>query len=202
VYRELGAEIIDVALPHTPYCIAVYYLVATAECSSNLARFDGVHFGHRAPDPRDIVDLYSKSRAEGFGAEVKRRIMLGTFALSAGYYDAYYDKAMRVRRLIKDDFDRAFERVDLVVCPTAPTPAFGIGDKLDDPLQMYLADVYTTAASLAGTPALSIPCGFSRDGLPIGLQLIGPALGETTLLQAARAYERETDWHLRRPARG
>ncbi len=199
VYSGLGAELIDVSLPHAPYSVAVYYLVATAECSSNLARYDGVHYGHRAAQARDIVDLYAQSREEGFGAEVKRRIMLGTFALSAGYYDAYYDRALRMRRLIKNDFDRAFERCDVIAGPTAPTPAFRLGEKTADPLQMYLADIYTIAANLAGICALSIPCGFSPEGLPIGLQIHAPAFGEAALLQAARLYERETDWHTRAP---
>ncbi len=199
VYRGLGAELIEVSLPNAPYSVAVYYLVATAECSSNLARYDGVHYGHRAEGARDIVGLYAHSREEGFGAEVKRRIMLGTFALSAGYYDAYYDRALRMRRLIKDDFDRAFERCDVIAGPTAPTPAFRLGEKTDDPLQMYLADIYTIAANLAGICAISIPCGFSPDRLPIGLQLHAPAFGEAGLFQAARLYERETDWHTRVP---
>jgi aspartyl-tRNA(Asn)/glutamyl-tRNA(Gln) amidotransferase subunit A len=201
VYRRLGAGIIEVSLPHTPYCIATYYLIATAECSSNLARFDGVHYGYRAVGAREIVELYSASRAEGFGTEVKRRIMLGTFALSAGYYDAYYNKALQARKLIRQDFEVAFAQADVLACPTAPTPAFRLGERLDDPLQMYLADVYTTAANLAGIPAISIPCGFSAEGLPIGLQLLAPLFGEALLLQAARIYERETDWHTRRPPR-
>jgi aspartyl-tRNA(Asn)/glutamyl-tRNA(Gln) amidotransferase subunit A len=199
VYRKLGATIVEVSLPHSPYCIAVYYLIATAECSSNLARYDGVHYGHRTAHPRDIIDLYSSSRAEGFGAEVKRRIMVGAFALSAGYYDAYYNKALQARQLIKRDFERAFERVDVLACPAAPTPAFRLGEKLDDPLQMYLADIYTIAVNLAGVPGVSIPCGFSSSGLPIGLQLLAPVFGETRLLQTARIYERETQWSNRRP---
>jgi aspartyl-tRNA(Asn)/glutamyl-tRNA(Gln) amidotransferase subunit A len=199
VYRGLGARVVDVSMPHSPYCVAVYYLLATAECSSNLARYDGVHYGHRTPQPQDVVDLYSASRAEGFGPEVKRRIMLGTFALSAGYYDAYYNQALRARQLIRRDFQRAFERVDVLASPATPTPAFRFGEKLDDPLQMYLADIYTIPANLAGIPAISIPCGFSRGGLPIGLQLLAPLFAETTLLQTARLYERETDWHLREP---
>jgi len=199
VYRRLGAETVPVSLPHSRWAIAAYYLIATAEASSNLARFDGVHYGRRTPQPRDLLDLYCASRSEGFGAEVKRRLMLGTFALSAGYYDAYYDKALRVRRLIRCDFDAAFERCDVLAGPTAPTPAFRLGEKLADPLQMYLADVYTTAVNLAGLPALSVPCGFSAAGLPIGLQLIGPPFGEAVLLQAARLYERETPWHQQRP---
>ena len=198
-YEKLGARIVDVALPHAPHTVAAYYTVATAECSSNLARFDGVHYGHRTAKPADLIDLYSSSRDEGFGEEVKRRIMLGTFVLSSGYYDAYYNKALKVRRLIKQDFDEAFARVDVLACPTSPTPAFRFGEKLADPLQMFLADVYTLAINLAGLPGISIPCGFSSAGLPIGLQLIGPVFGETALLQAARLYERETDWYTRRP---
>jgi aspartyl-tRNA(Asn)/glutamyl-tRNA(Gln) amidotransferase subunit A len=200
VYRQLGATTVEVSLPHSPYAIASYYLVATAEASSNLARYDGVRYGRRTRQPKDIIDLYSASRSEGFGAEVKRRIMLGTFALSAGYYDAYYSKALKVRRLIQEDFDRAFECCDVIAGPTAPTPAFRLGEKLDDPLAMYLADIYTIAVNLAGIPGLSLPCGFSRAGLPIGLQLMAPLFGETVLLQAARLYERATEWHTRRPA--
>jgi aspartyl-tRNA(Asn)/glutamyl-tRNA(Gln) amidotransferase subunit A len=199
VYRRLGAELVEVSLPHTKHCVAAYYVVATAECSSNLARYDGVHYGHRTENPKDIFDLYSQSRDEGFGPEVKRRIMLGTFALSSGYYDAYYDKALRVRRLIKQDFDRALEQVDIIAGPAAPSPPFPIGEKVDDPLAMYLADIYTLSVNLAGVPGISIPCGFTQTGLPIGLQLIGPVFGETSLLQAARLFERETDWHTRVP---
>lgn len=199
LYEKLGAKRVEISLPHSPQCVAVYYLVATAECSSNLARFDGVHYGHRARGAHDIVDLYSVSRAEGFGPEVKRRIMLGAFALSAGYYDAYYTKALRVRRLIQQDFEAAYRVADVIACPTSPTPAFRFGEKTDDPLQMYLADIYTIAANLAGIPGVSIPCGFSRAMLPIGLQLMGPAFSESLLLQAARVYERETDWHQARP---
>ncbi|MBK9127027.1 MAG: Asp-tRNA(Asn)/Glu-tRNA(Gln) amidotransferase subunit GatA [Phycisphaerales bacterium] len=200
VYRRLGAKTIEISLPHSPYAVATYYLVATAEASSNLARFDGVHYGHRTPRPKDIVDLYSSSRDEGFGAEVKRRIMLGTFALSAGYYDAYYNQALKVRRRIKDDFDAAFAQCDIIAGPTSPTPAFRLAEKTADPLQMYLADIYTIAANLAGVPAVSIPCGLSQGGLPIGLQLMAPLFEEVRLLQAARLHERETDWHQRRPA--
>jgi aspartyl-tRNA(Asn)/glutamyl-tRNA(Gln) amidotransferase subunit A len=200
LYRRMGAKTVPVSLPHSRYAIATYYLVATAEASSNLARYDGVHYGHRTARPKDIFDLYSTSRDEGFGAEVKRRIMLGTFALSAGYYEAFYSKALKVRRLIQEDFDRAFAQCDVVAGPTAPTPAFRLGEKLADPLQMYLADIYTIAVNLAGIPAISLPCGFSRAGLPIGLQLMAPLFGEVALLQAARLYERETDWSTRRPA--
>jgi aspartyl-tRNA(Asn)/glutamyl-tRNA(Gln) amidotransferase subunit A len=199
VYRGQGAQVVEVSLPHSPYSIAAYYVVATAECSSNLARFDGVHYGHRTASPKDIIDVYSSSRDEGFGPEVKRRIMLGTFVLSSGYYDAYYSKALKVRRLIKQDFDRAFEQVDVLAGPTSPTPAFRLGQKVSDPLTMYLADVYTISVNLAGLPAISIPCGFSAAGLPIGLQLIGPLFDEARLLQTARLYERETDWHTREP---
>jgi aspartyl-tRNA(Asn)/glutamyl-tRNA(Gln) amidotransferase subunit A len=199
VYRGLGAQVVEVSLPHSPYSIAAYYVVATAECSSNLARFDGVHYGHRTDSPKDIIDVYSSSRDEGFGPEVKRRIMLGTFVLSSGYYDAHYSKALKVRRLIKQDFDRAFEQVDVLAGPTSPTPAFRLGEKVSDPLAMYLADVYTISVNLAGLPAISIPCGFSAAGLPIGLQLIGPLFDEARLLQSARLYERETDWHTREP---
>lgn len=199
VYRGLGAKIVDVSLPSAPYSIAVYYVVATAEASSNLARYDGVHYGHRTAKPADIVDLYSGSRAEGFGAEVKRRIMLGTFALSSGYYDAYYSKALKVRRVIHDDFERALQQCDVILSPTAPSAAFKLGEKTDDPLQMYLADIYTIAANLAGVPAVSIPCGFTKSGLPIGLQLAGRLFEEARLLQVARLYERATDWHTRTP---
>jgi aspartyl-tRNA(Asn)/glutamyl-tRNA(Gln) amidotransferase subunit A len=201
-YRALGAEVGAVSLPHLPHAIATYYVVATAEASGNLARFDGVHYGRRAADPRDIHDLYCRSRSEGFGAEVKRRIMLGTFTLSAGYWDAYYHTALKVRRLIRADFDRAFEHCDVIAGPTTPTPAFGLGEKLDDPLEMYLEDVYTIAPNLAGLPAVSLPCGFSAAGLPIGLQLAGPVFGEARLLQAARLYERATEWHRRQPTLG
>jgi len=201
VYRSLGAKIVEVSLPHSRYSVAAYYVVATAECSSNLARFDGVHYGRRTAAPNDLIDLYSSSRDEGFGPEVKRRIMLGTFVLSSGYYEAYYSKALKVRRLIKQDFDRAFEQADVLAGPTSPTPAFRLGEKASDPLAMYLADVYTISVNLGGLPALSIPCGFSAAGLPIGLQLIGPLFGEARLLQAARLYERETDWHTREPPR-
>src|SRR5262249_55743767 len=200
VYRRLGATVAEVSMPHTRYGIAAYYLVATAECSSNLARFDGVHYGHRAGIAdapgrhaiKNVRELYATSREEGFGPEVKRRIMLGTFALSAGNYDAYYDKALRVRRLVLQDFERAFERVDVLACPTTPTPAFRLGEKTSDPLQMYLEDVYTVTANLAGVPAISIPCGLSRAGLPIGLQLMGRHFDEVGVLQAARLFERET----------
>jgi aspartyl-tRNA(Asn)/glutamyl-tRNA(Gln) amidotransferase subunit A len=205
VYRFLGVEVVDVSLPHTPYGIAAYYVIAPCEASSNLARYDGVHFGHRTRQPvSDVVELFSRSRAEGFGAEVQRRIMLGTYALSSGYYDAYYLRALKIRRLIKQDFDTAFERCDAVLCPTSPTPAFRVGEKSDDPLSMYLCDVFTVTANIAGIPGISVPCGFATASdtgkpLPIGLQLLGPAFGEPTLLRLAHAYQSQTDWHTRRP---
>jgi len=197
--KKIGAELVDVSLPTTPHCIACYYLVCTAEASSNLARYDGVHYGYRSAAANNYVEVYSKSRDEGFGAEVKRRIMLGTYALSSGYYDAYYLKALKVRTLIRNDFLAAFERCDVLVAPTTPTPAFRLGEKTDDPLQMYLADIYTVSANLAGVPAISIPAGISSAGLPIGLQLIGPHFAEGRLLQVAAAYQRGTDWHTRTP---
>ena len=197
-YERLGARLVEVSLPHLPLSVPTYYVVAPAECSSNLSRFDGVRFGYRCEEPRDLLDLYERSRGEGFGAEVKRRIMTGTYVLSAGYYDAYYLKAQKVRRMIADDFARAFTRVDVIMGPTSPTPAFDIGAKVDDPVTMYLNDIYTIGANLAGLPAMSIPCGFI-DGLPIGLQLIGPHFAEAKLLNAAHAYQRETEWHKRIP---
>jgi aspartyl-tRNA(Asn)/glutamyl-tRNA(Gln) amidotransferase subunit A len=189
VYRELGAEIVDVELPHAKNAIAVYYIIATAEASANLARFDGVRYGFRAEDAANLREMYRKTRDEGFGAEVKRRIMLGTYVLSSGYYDAYYLKAQRVRALIKDDFRKAFETCDAIVTPTAPTPAFPLGEKVDDPLAMYLNDIYTVMANLAGIPGISIPCGLTREGLPVGLQLLGPHWSEPTLLKLSHAYE-------------
>lgn len=190
-----GASIHPVTLPNARHAIATYYLVATAEASSNLARYDGVHFGHRGKDFRDMIDMYSASRGEGFGAEVKRRIMLGTFALSAGYRDAYYVKALEVRRRIKEDFDRAFDNVDLIVGPVTPAPAFRVGEKSDDPLAMYLSDIYTVSANLAGIPGISLPCGRTVNGLPIGLQLQGPVFGEDALLDAGHRYQQATSWH-------
>ncbi len=199
VYEETGAKLVDVSLPHAPYALAAYYLVAPAEASSNLARYDGVRFGHRAGEHGDLQDMIARSRGEGFGPEVKRRIMLGTYALSSGYRDAYYLGALKVRRLIRNDFDAIFAKCDVVAGPTTPTVAFPIGSKADDPLSMYLADVYTISANLAGLAGISIPCGFSGDGLPIGLQLLGAPLSEDRLLRVARSYERVTDWHARRP---
>ena len=199
VYETLGATLVDVKLPALPLSVPTYYVVAPAECSSNLARFDGVRYGYRAKDPKDLMDLYKRSRGEGFGAEVKRRIMVGTYVLSAGYYDAYYLKAQRVRQLINQDFRRAFAEVDVLIGPTAPDVAFPIGAKSSDPIQMYLNDIYTIGANLAGVPALSIPCGFVRD-LPVGLQICGPHFAEAKLLNVAHAYQKETDWHRRIPA--
>jgi aspartyl-tRNA(Asn)/glutamyl-tRNA(Gln) amidotransferase subunit A len=199
VLRSLGADTVDVSLPHLPLSVPTYYVVAPAECSSNLSRYDGVRFGYRCAEPKDLMDLYRRSRGEGFGAEVKRRIMTGTYVLSAGYFDAYYLKAQKVRRLITDDFRAAFQKVDLVAGPTTPTPAFAIGAKIDDPVTMYLNDIYTIGANLAGLPGLSTPCGFV-DGLPMGLQLVGPHFSEAKLLSAAHHYQRATDWHTRAPA--
>jgi aspartyl-tRNA(Asn)/glutamyl-tRNA(Gln) amidotransferase subunit A len=199
VYEKLGAKLVEVKLPALPLSVPTYYVVAPAECSSNLARFDGVRYGYRAKDPKDLLDLYKRSRGEGFGAEVKRRIMTGTYVLSAGYYDAYYLKAQRVRQLINQDFKRAFGAVDVLMGPTAPDVAFGIGSKASDPIQMYLNDIYTIGANLAGVPAMSIPCGFVRD-LPVGLQICGPHFAEGKLLNVAHAYQKETDWHKRMPA--
>jgi aspartyl-tRNA(Asn)/glutamyl-tRNA(Gln) amidotransferase subunit A len=198
-YREAGAEIVEVDVSHLDYAIAAYYVIATAEASSNLARYDGVHYGHRTPDPADYVEVYTKSREEAFGKEVKRRIMLGTYALSSGYYDAYYLKALKVRNLIRGDFVRAFERCDCIMMPVAPTTAFKFGEKADDPLKMYLSDIYTIAVNLAGIPGISVPCGFDEAGLPIGLQIIGPAFSEARLLRIARMHEARTDWHRKKP---
>ena len=199
VYEKLGAKLVDVKLPALPLSVPTYYVVAPAECSSNLARFDGVRYGYRAKDPKDLMDLYKRSRGEGFGAEVKRRIMVGTYVLSAGYYDAYYLKAQRVRQLINSDFKRAFAQVDVLIGPTAPDVAFAIGAKADDPIQMYLNDIYTIGANLAGVPGISVPCGFVRD-LPVGMQICGPHFAEAKLLNVAHAFQKETDWHKKMPA--
>ncbi len=199
VLEKQGARVREVSCPNLPLSVPTYYVVAPAECSSNLARFDGVRFGHRCESPKNLTDLYSRSRGEGFGAEVKRRIMTGTYVLSAGYYDAYYLKAQRVRQLISADFARAFAECDLLLGPTSPTPAFRIGDKCDDPITMYLNDIYTIGANLAGLPGMSLPCGFV-GGLPVGMQLIGPHFSEARMLNAAHRYQMETDWHLRVPA--
>ena len=211
-YQKLGAEVVEVSLPHTSYGIAAYYVIAPCEASSNLARYDGVHFGHRTSEPvKDIVELFSRSRAEGFGDEVQRRIMIGTYALSSGYYDAYYNRALQVRTLITRDFDAAFGKCDVILSPTSPTPAFRIGEKVADPLSMYLCDVFTVTSNIAGNASISLPCGFTPGGgdamagepprpLPIGLQLIAPPFEEPRLLRAARMFERATDYHKRRPA--
>src|SRR6267142_3056229 len=199
VYRDLGAEIVEIELPNAEYSIAVYYIIATAEASSNLARFDGVRYGFRAEDAPELRQMYRKTRAEGFGPEVKRRIMLGTYVLSAGYYDAYYRKAQQVRSLLKDDFRKAFESCDAIITPTSPTPAFAIGEKVDDPLAMYLNDIYTVTANLVGVPGLSIPCGLSSTRLPIGFQLLGPYWSEPTLFKLAHAYEQARPFN-ERPA--
>ena len=197
-YRRLGAEVIEISLPNTKFSIPVYYVVALAECSSNLSRFDGVRFGHRCENPEDLEDLYKRSRGEGFGEEVKRRIMLGTYALSAGYYDAYYLKAQQVRRLIKQDFEQAFKQVDIIAGPTTPEVAFKLGEKTDDPVSMYLQDIYTISLNLAGLPGMSIPAGFSQ-GLPVGLQLIGNYFDEARLLNTAHQFQLVSDWHLQTP---
>ena len=199
VYRGLGAEVKSISLPNLALSVPTYYVVAPAECSSNLSRYDGIRFGYRADDPKDLADLYRRSRGEGFGAEVKRRIMTGTYVLSAGYYDAYYLKAQRVRQLIAEDFRRAFTEVDIIAGPTTPTPAFEIGAKMDDPVTMYLNDIYTIGVNLAGLPGMSVPCGFV-DGLPVGLQLIADHFQEARLLGCAHMFQKETDWHRRMPA--
>ncbi len=197
-YKKLGAELVEISLPNTHLAVPTYYVVAPAECSSNLARFDGVRFGHRCEDPKDLEDLYKRSRSEGFGAEVKRRILIGTYALSAGYYDAYYLKAQQIRHLISDDFTAAFEQVDVIMGPTAPTTAFGIGEKTDDPVTMYLSDIYTIATNLAGLPGMSIPVE-SVNGMPVGLQIIGNYFAEAKLLNVAHRYQQETEWHKQVP---
>ena len=199
--NALGAEIIDISLPHTEYATAVYYILATAEASANLARFDGVRYGYRADNPKDLLDHYGRTREEGFGPEVKRRIILGTYVLSSGYYDAYYLRAQKVRELIRQDFSRAFERVDALISPTSPVPAFKFGERTADPLQMYLTDIFTCPANLAGVCGISVPCGFAEiDGkrLPIGVQLLGKALDETRILQIAHAFEQTSQWHKER----
>ena len=193
-YQKLGATIVDISLPNSNLSVPAYYVVAPAECSSNLSRFDGVRYGHRCENPRDLMDLYKRSRGEGFGAEVQRRIMIGTYVLSAGYYDAYYLKAQKIRRLISDDFRNAFGKVDVIMGPTAPSTAFRLGDKVDDPITMYLSDIYTIAVNLAGLPAVSIPAGFANQ-LPVGLQIIGKYFAEARLLNVAHQYQRVTDWH-------
>lgn len=197
---ELGAEIVEISLPHTEYAVAAYYIVSTAEASSNLARFDGVHYGHRTKDTDNIIEMYTKSRSEGFGSEAKRRIMLGTYSLSEGYYDAYYLKSLKARTLVKNDFLNAFQSVDIIITPVAPVPPFKIGERIHDPLQMYMADVFTVPVSLAGVPAMSIPCGFTPDSLPIGLQIIAPPFAEDVMFKVAFAYEQATEYHKRKPS--
>ena len=201
-YESLGAEIVEISLPNTDHAVGVYYIIATAEASANLARFDGVRYGHRTAESANILEMYGKTREEGFGPEVKRRIILGTYVLSSGYYDAYYLRAQKVRTLIRNDFTAAFKKVDAVICPTSPEPAFKVGERSDDPLRMYLADIFTIAVNLAGNCGISLPCGFAeREGkpLPVGLQLIGKPFHETELLKIAHAYEQSTDWHKARP---
>ena len=199
VIEGLGAKCVDISLPHTEYCLAVYYVIAPAEASSNLARYDGVKYGYRSADGRDLLEMYKKTRSQGFGAEVKRRIMIGTYALSAGYYDAYYKKASQVRTLIKRDFQEAFKTCDVIVTPTSPTPAFRIGEKTDDPLQMYLSDIFTISTNLAGIPGISVPCGYTKSGLPIGAQFLAGHFEEGKLLQVAHAYEKHSGIERRRP---
>ncbi|MFP3755191.1 Asp-tRNA(Asn)/Glu-tRNA(Gln) amidotransferase subunit GatA [Cupriavidus sp. SIMBA_020] len=199
-YEKLGATLVDVTLPKTELSIPVYYVIAPAEASSNLSRFDGVRYGHRAAEYGDLLDMYKKSRAEGFGAEVKRRILVGTYVLSHGYYDAYYLQAQKIRRIIADDFQRAFSQCDVIMGPVAPTAAWKLGEKTADPVQMYLADIFTLSTSLAGLPGMSVPCGTGQDNMPVGLQLIGNYFDEARLLQVAHAFQQATDWHLRRPA--
>ncbi|MDD5131850.1 MAG: Asp-tRNA(Asn)/Glu-tRNA(Gln) amidotransferase subunit GatA [bacterium] len=198
--EKQGAKIIEISLPHTEYCLAVYYILAPSEASANLARYDGVKYGYRTPNAKDLLEQYEKTRGEGFGPEVKRRIMLGTYALSSGYYDAYYLKAQKVRTLIKNDFDEAFKKVDAIVTPTAPTAAFKIGEKTEDPLQMYLSDIFTISVNLAGIPAMSMPCGFTKNKMPIGLQIMAKHFAEETIFKVAYAYEQNTAWHKEKPS--
>ena len=197
--EKLGAKSKEISLPHTDYAIATYYILATAEASSNLARYDGVKYGYRTKDKKDLLEMYKKTREEGFGPEVKRRIMLGTYVLSAGYYDAYYKKAQQVRTLIKSDFDEVFQGCNVLITPTSPTTAFKIGEKMEDPLQMYLSDIFTISANLGGIPAISIPCGFSKNNLPIAMQIMGRHFDEETILRVAYSFEQNTDYHLKRP---
>jgi aspartyl-tRNA(Asn)/glutamyl-tRNA(Gln) amidotransferase subunit A len=198
-FKDWGAEVRRISLPHTEYAVAIYYIIATAEASSNLARYDGVKYGLRSKGYRDLAEMYTQTRAKGFGQEVKRRIILGTYVLSAGYYEAYYRKASQVRTLMRKDFEEAFQQVDVIMAPTAPTPAFRIGEKAEDPLQMYLSDIHTIPVNLAGIPAISIPCGFSRDHLPIGLQIMGRHFDEGKLLRVAFTFEQSTEFHLSKP---
>jgi aspartyl-tRNA(Asn)/glutamyl-tRNA(Gln) amidotransferase subunit A len=200
LFKKLGADIQSISLPHTEYAVAIYYIIATAEASSNLARYDGVKYGLRIKGYRDLMEMYTQTRAKGFGKEVKRRIILGTYVLSAGYYEAYYRKASQVRTLMRKDFEEAFQRVDVIVTPTAPTPAFRVGEKTENPLQMYLSDIHTIPVNLTGIPAISIPCGFNHENLPIGLQIMGKPFGEGMLLRAAYTFEQNTDFHLKKPS--
>ncbi|AXI08205.1 Asp-tRNA(Asn)/Glu-tRNA(Gln) amidotransferase GatCAB subunit A [Oceanobacillus zhaokaii] len=202
VYESLGATWEEVSIPHSKYAVAAYYLISSSEASANLARFDGVRYGVRSENADNMIDMFKKSRSEGFGPEVKRRIMLGTFALSSGYYDAYYKKAQQVRTLIKNDFDKIFEEYDVIIGPTSPTTAFKVGEKIDDPLTMYADDILTVPVNLAGVPGISIPCGFSPEGLPIGLQIIGKHFDESTVYRTAHAFEQATDYHTKRPQLG
>ncbi len=199
VMEKLGATLVDISLPHTKYALATYYVLCPSEVSSNMARYDGLRFGHTVSKPADLVDYYKKARSEGFGAEVKRRIMIGTYALSAGYFDAYYLKAQKVRTLVSKDFDAAWKQVDVIACPVAPSPAFTVGAHADDPVAMYLEDVFMDGAVMGGIPALSVPCGFTKKGLPLGLQLMGPQWEEGRILSAAYAYEQATGWHTKKP---
>lgn len=194
-----GAKLIEVSLPHTKYCVAVYYIIAPAEASSNLARYDGVRYGFRAEDPRDLLEMYKKTRSAGFGAEVKRRIIIGTYVLSSGYYEAYYKKASQVRALIREDFDRVFALCDVILTPTTPTAAFRLGEKLDDPIQMYLSDIFTISANLAGIPGISVPCGFTGEGLPVGVQFLAPHFEEGRLIQIGSALSTLMPREARRP---
>jgi aspartyl-tRNA(Asn)/glutamyl-tRNA(Gln) amidotransferase subunit A len=198
-FRKLGCETVEVSLPNMKLSVPVYYVLAPAEASSNLSRFDGVRYGYRAPEYHDLMDMYKKSRAQGFGAEVKRRILIGSYVLSHGYYDAYYIKAQKLRRLIAQDFTDAFKQCDVILGPTSPGTAFKIGEKSGDPLQMYLSDIYTIAVNLAGLPGMSLPCGFDRANLPIGMQLIGDYFGEAKMLNVAHQYQLATDWHQQTP---
>lgn len=199
-YASMGAEIVDISLPYTKYAVATYYVITPCEVSSNMARYDGIRYGHEAKNPESLIDYYEKVRSEGFGAEVKRRIMIGTYALSAGYFDAYYRQAQKVRTLITQDFAEAFKKVDIILSPVSPTPAFTVGAHANDPVAMYLEDIYLCAQPMAGIPCLSVPCGFSSNNLPIGLQLMGPHWGEATILKAADAFEKATEWHVKKPA--
>lgn len=199
LYKSMGAELVDISLPHTKYAVATYYVLCPSEVSSNMARYDGLRYGHTVKKPEDLVDYYQRARSEGFGTEVKRRIMIGTYALSAGYFDAYYLKAQKVRSLIRKDFEDAFKKVDVILSPVSPHPAFKVGANSNDPVAMYLEDVFTVAQVMAGIPCLSVPCGMSKEGLPIGLQLMGPQWGESVILNAAYAYEQATEWHTKKP---